>query len=72
MKVARQRTGSANLVTAAGFLVALFCTPLVRMIGGGVPIDRPAAPQLLPGRAREASAVAYALAILIVLRYALL
>ena len=32
------RTGLANLVTAAGFLGALFCAPLVRMIGGGVPV----------------------------------
>lgn len=33
------RTGLANFVTAAGFLVALFCAPLVRMIGGGVPVE---------------------------------
>ena len=33
------RTGVANLVTAAGFLVALFCAPLVRMIGGGVVVE---------------------------------
>ncbi len=33
------RTGLANLVTAAGFLVALFCAPLVRMIGGGVMVE---------------------------------
>jgi len=32
------RTGVANLVTAAGFLGALFCAPLVRMIGGGVAV----------------------------------
>ena len=32
------RTGLANLVTAAGFLAALFCAPLVRMIGGGIPV----------------------------------
>ena len=29
------RTGLASVVTAAGFLVALFFSPLVRMIGGG-------------------------------------
>jgi AGZA family xanthine/uracil permease-like MFS transporter len=29
------RTGLASLVTAAGFLAALFFSPLVRMIGGG-------------------------------------
>lgn len=33
------RTGVANLVTAAGFVVALFCAPLARMIGGGVPVE---------------------------------
>jgi AGZA family xanthine/uracil permease-like MFS transporter len=33
------RTGVANLVTAAGFVLALFCAPLVRMIGGGVPVE---------------------------------
>jgi adenine/guanine/hypoxanthine permease len=32
------RTGLANLVTAAGFGAALFCAPLVRMVGGGVPV----------------------------------
>lgn len=32
------RTGRANFVTAAGFVAALFCAPLVRMIGGGVPV----------------------------------
>ena len=32
------RTGLANLVTAAGFFAALFCAPLVRMIGSGVPM----------------------------------
>jgi adenine/guanine/hypoxanthine permease len=31
------RTGLASLVTAALFLVSLFCYPLVRMIGGGYP-----------------------------------
>ncbi len=29
------RTGLANMVTAALFLAALFCSPLVKMIGGG-------------------------------------
>jgi AGZA family xanthine/uracil permease-like MFS transporter len=33
------RTGVANLVTAAGFVLALFCAPLVRMIGGGVAVE---------------------------------
>jgi len=33
------RTGLANMVTGALFLVALFCSPLVRMIGGGVPVE---------------------------------
>lgn len=33
------RTGLANLVTAAGFGAALLCAPVVRMIGGGVPVD---------------------------------
>lgn len=126
------RTGVANLVTAAGFVVALFCAPLVRMVGGGVPVEGGAILQpltapalivvgslmarnvtaidwddpteafpaflvmvgipftwsiadgiafgfiarpllkLLAGRAREASPVAYALAALFVLRYALL
>jgi AGZA family xanthine/uracil permease-like MFS transporter len=126
------RTGVANLVTAAGFVLALFCAPLVRMIGGGVPIEGGAVLQpltapalivvgalmarnvthvdwedpteafpaflvmvgipftwsiadgiafgfvahpivkLLAGRGREASPVAYVLAILFVLRYALL
>ena len=32
------RTGLASVVTAALFLVALFLHPVVRMIGGGVPI----------------------------------
>jgi adenine/guanine/hypoxanthine permease len=32
------RTGLANLVTAAGFVLALFCAPVVRMVGGGVPV----------------------------------
>jgi len=32
------RTGRANLVTAACFVGALFCAPLVRMVGGGVPV----------------------------------
>jgi AGZA family xanthine/uracil permease-like MFS transporter len=32
------RTGMANLVTAALFLLSLFFHPLVRMIGGGYPI----------------------------------
>jgi AGZA family xanthine/uracil permease-like MFS transporter len=126
------RTGLANLVTAAGFLVALFCAPLIRMIGGGVPVAGGAVLQpltapalivvgglmarnvthiewddpteafpaflvmvgipftwsiadgiafgfiarpllkLLAGRAREASPMAYFLAALFVLRYALL
>jgi AGZA family xanthine/uracil permease-like MFS transporter len=126
------RTGLANLVTAAGFVAALFCAPLVRMIGGGVPVEGGAVLQpltapalivvgalmarnvaridwadatesfpaflvmvgvpftwsiadgialgfiahplvkLLAGRGREASAVSYVLALLFVLRYALL
>jgi adenine/guanine/hypoxanthine permease len=33
------RTGRANLVVAAGFLAALFCAPLVRMIGGGIAVE---------------------------------
>lgn len=33
------RTGLANLVTGALFLVALFFSPLVEMIGGGVPVE---------------------------------
>jgi adenine/guanine/hypoxanthine permease len=33
------RTGLANMVTGAFFLVALFLSPLVRMVGGGVPVD---------------------------------
>ncbi len=126
------RTGVANLVTAAGFVAALFCAPLVRMIGGGVPVEGGAILQpltapalivvgglmaknvthidwddpteafpaflvlvgipftwsiadgialgfvahplvkLLAGRGREASPVAYVLALLFVLRYALL
>jgi AGZA family xanthine/uracil permease-like MFS transporter len=126
------RTGRANLVTAACFVGALFCAPLVRMIGGGVPVAGGAVLQpltapalvvvgglmarnvtfiewddpteafpaflvligipftwsiadgiafgfiarpvlkLVTGRTREASPLAYALAVLFVLRYALL
>jgi len=33
------RTGLANLVTGAFFMVALFFSPLVRMVGGGVTTD---------------------------------
>ncbi|HEX6851029.1 MAG TPA: NCS2 family permease [Candidatus Polarisedimenticolaceae bacterium] len=33
------RTGLANLVTGGLFLLALFFAPLVRMIGGGVPVE---------------------------------
>jgi len=33
------RTGLASVITAAGFLLAMFCYPLVRMVGGGVMID---------------------------------
>ncbi|MBZ5637546.1 MAG: NCS2 family permease [Acidobacteriia bacterium] len=33
------RTGLANMVTGALFLVALFTAPLVRMVGGGVPVQ---------------------------------
>ena len=33
------RTGLASMVTGALFLVALFFHPLVRMIGGGYPVD---------------------------------
>ncbi|RLB58074.1 MAG: NCS2 family permease [Deltaproteobacteria bacterium] len=32
------RTGLAALVTAAGFLLALFCYPLVKTVGGGVEV----------------------------------
>jgi AGZA family xanthine/uracil permease-like MFS transporter len=37
--MAGARTGLANLVTGAFFLLALFFSPLVRMVGGGVPIE---------------------------------
>jgi AGZA family xanthine/uracil permease-like MFS transporter len=33
------RTGLANVVTGALFLLALFLAPLVRMVGGGVPLE---------------------------------
>jgi adenine/guanine/hypoxanthine permease len=126
------RTGLANLVTGACFFLALFFSPLARMIGGGVPVAGGAVLQpltapalivvgslmargvtriawddptesfpaflvltgipftwsiadgiafgfiaypvlkLLTGRAREASALAYLLGALFVLRYALL
>jgi AGZA family xanthine/uracil permease-like MFS transporter len=33
------RTGLANVVTGALFLLALFFAPVVRMIGGGVPVE---------------------------------
>jgi len=33
------RTGLANVVTAGLFLVVLFLSPLVRMVGGGVPVE---------------------------------
>jgi AGZA family xanthine/uracil permease-like MFS transporter len=33
------RTGLANMVTAALFLVSLFAAPLVRMVGGGVAVE---------------------------------
>jgi AGZA family xanthine/uracil permease-like MFS transporter len=33
------RTGLANIVTGALFLLALFFSPVVRMIGGGVPVE---------------------------------
>jgi AGZA family xanthine/uracil permease-like MFS transporter len=33
------RTGLANMVTGALFFLALFLSPLVRMIGGGVPVE---------------------------------
>jgi adenine/guanine/hypoxanthine permease len=33
------RTGLANVVTGAMFLLALFMAPLVRMVGGGVPVE---------------------------------
>ena len=33
------RTGLANVVTGGLFLLAMFCAPLVRMIGGGVPLE---------------------------------
>jgi len=40
------RTGLANLLTGALFLLALFFSPVVRMIGGGVPVE--GGPPLLP------------------------
>lgn len=33
------RTGLANIVTGALFLLVLFFSPIVRMIGGGVPVE---------------------------------
>lgn len=33
------RTGLANVVTGTLFLLALFFSPLVRMIGGGIPVE---------------------------------
>jgi AGZA family xanthine/uracil permease-like MFS transporter len=33
------RTGLANLVTGALFVLALFFSPLIEMVGGGVPVD---------------------------------
>ncbi len=33
------RTGLANMVTGALFLLALFFSPLVQMVGGGVPVE---------------------------------
>jgi adenine/guanine/hypoxanthine permease len=33
------RTGLANVVTGALFVAALFAAPLVRMVGGGVPVE---------------------------------
>jgi AGZA family xanthine/uracil permease-like MFS transporter len=33
------RTGLANIVTGALFFLALFFSPLVRMVGGGVPVE---------------------------------
>ncbi len=33
------RTGLANLITGAGFFLALFLAPLARMVGGGVPVE---------------------------------
>jgi AGZA family xanthine/uracil permease-like MFS transporter len=33
------RTGLANMVTGALFLLALFFSPLARMVGGGVPVE---------------------------------
>jgi AGZA family xanthine/uracil permease-like MFS transporter len=33
------RTGLANMVTGALFLLALFFSPVVRMVGGGVPVE---------------------------------
>jgi AGZA family xanthine/uracil permease-like MFS transporter len=33
------RTGLANMVTGSLFFLALFMAPLVRMVGGGVPVD---------------------------------
>jgi AGZA family xanthine/uracil permease-like MFS transporter len=40
------RTGLANLLTGSLFLLALFFSPVVRMIGGGVPVE--GGPPLLP------------------------
>jgi AGZA family xanthine/uracil permease-like MFS transporter len=33
------RTGLANMITGSLFLLALFFSPLVRMVGGGVPVE---------------------------------
>jgi AGZA family xanthine/uracil permease-like MFS transporter len=33
------RTGLANMVTGVLFIVALFFSPIVRMIGGGIPVE---------------------------------
>lgn len=33
------RTGLANVATGAFFLLALFFSPVVRMVGGGVPVE---------------------------------
>jgi AGZA family xanthine/uracil permease-like MFS transporter len=33
------RTGLANMATGVLFLLALFCSPIVHMVGGGVPVE---------------------------------
>ncbi len=61
------RTGLANMCTGVLFLVAIFFTPLVKMIGGG--IDSGNGPVLYPV---IAPALIIVFAVLFVLRYILL